>query len=60
MESTYRTWVHAKKDESTMWDVEELSRDLHTTLGTTKWQVISYLLYVAVHPLAYPTDILDT
>ncbi|KAB1220276.1 hypothetical protein CJ030_MR3G019022 [Morella rubra] len=39
MESTYRTWVHAKKDESTMWDVEELSRDLHTALGTTKWQL---------------------
>lgn len=41
MESTYRTWIHTKKDASTTWDVEELCRDLHTALGTTKWQVIS-------------------
>lgn len=39
MESTYRTWIHAKKDTSGAWKVEELSRDLHTTLGTTKWQL---------------------
>ncbi|KAL6215420.1 hypothetical protein ACLB2K_014850 [Fragaria x ananassa] len=39
MESTYRTWVHAKKDSSSMWNPEELGRDLRTTLGTTKWQL---------------------
>ncbi|CAN0905568.1 hypothetical protein LINGRAHAP2_LOCUS23757 [Linum grandiflorum] len=39
MESTYRTWLHAKKHSSTMWDSEELRRDLQTTLGTTKWQL---------------------
>ncbi|BFG18291.1 uncharacterized protein Pyn_27087 [Prunus yedoensis var. nudiflora] len=39
MESTYRTWIHAKKDTSSMWDPEELHRDLRTTLGTTKWQL---------------------
>lgn len=39
MESTYRTWIHAKKDTSSMWNPEELGRDLRTTLGTTKWQL---------------------
>lgn len=39
MESTYRTWIHAKKDSSGMWDSDELCRDLHTALGTTKWQL---------------------
>lgn len=39
MESTYRTWIHAKKDSSSMWDSAELRRDLRTALGTTKWQL---------------------
>lgn len=39
MESTYRTWIHARKDVSSLWDIEELRRDLHTALGTTKWQL---------------------
>ncbi|KAJ8762576.1 hypothetical protein K2173_008015 [Erythroxylum novogranatense] len=39
MESTYRTWVHAKKDASRKWNCEELYRDLRTALGTTKWQL---------------------
>ncbi|KAM7517008.1 hypothetical protein LguiA_006591 [Lonicera macranthoides] len=39
MESTYRTWVHAIKDSSSMWNPEELRRDLQTALGTTKWQL---------------------
>ncbi|XP_021903324.1 uncharacterized protein LOC110818686 isoform X1 [Carica papaya] len=39
MESTYRTWIHAKKDNSLSWDYEQLHRDLHTALGTTKWQL---------------------
>ncbi|KAI4316639.1 hypothetical protein L6164_024600 [Bauhinia variegata] len=39
MESTYRTWIHAKKDSSSTWDSDELYRDLHTALGTTKWQL---------------------
>ncbi|KAG2663545.1 hypothetical protein I3760_16G036000 [Carya illinoinensis] len=39
MESTYRTWIHAEKDASSMWDSEELRRDLHAALGTTKWQL---------------------
>ncbi|XVF36384.1 hypothetical protein REPUB_Repub19eG0054100 [Reevesia pubescens] len=39
MESTYRTWIHAKKDVSGTWDFEELRRDLGTALGTTKWQL---------------------
>ncbi|KDP41646.1 hypothetical protein JCGZ_16053 [Jatropha curcas] len=43
MESTYRTWVHAMKDASSMWNSEELRRDLHTALGTTKWQLEEFL-----------------
>ncbi|XP_011028949.1 PREDICTED: uncharacterized protein LOC105128816 isoform X1 [Populus euphratica] len=39
MESTYRAWIHSKKEESSMWDSEQLCRDLHTALGTTKWQL---------------------
>ncbi|KAL4279124.1 hypothetical protein GQ457_03G040020 [Hibiscus cannabinus] len=39
MESTYRTWVHARKQVSSPWNFEELRRDLRTTLGTTKWQL---------------------
>lgn len=39
MESTYRTWIHAKKDASNILDAKELRRDLHTALGTTKWQL---------------------
>ncbi|KAM4121603.1 hypothetical protein ACB094_01G018200 [Castanea mollissima] len=39
MESTYRTWVHAQKENSGVWDSEELRRDLQTVLGTTKWQL---------------------
>ncbi|GAV84522.1 Syntaxin-6_N domain-containing protein [Cephalotus follicularis] len=39
MESTYRTWIHSKKDASSMWNFEELGRDLRTALGTTKWQL---------------------
>ncbi|XP_071731403.1 uncharacterized protein [Rutidosis leptorrhynchoides] len=38
MESTYRTLLHALKDPS-LWNIEELKRDLHTALGTTKWQL---------------------
>ncbi|XP_021646810.2 uncharacterized protein LOC110639987 isoform X2 [Hevea brasiliensis] len=39
MESTYRTWMHSKKDASSLWNSEELHRDLRTALGTTKWQL---------------------
>ncbi|KAF8023203.1 hypothetical protein BT93_F0647 [Corymbia citriodora subsp. variegata] len=39
MQSTYRTWIHAKKDSSVVWNLEELRRDLHTALGTTQWQL---------------------
>ncbi|XP_073032487.1 uncharacterized protein [Primulina eburnea] len=39
MESIYRTWIHAKKDASGLWDLNELGRNLRTTLGTTKWQL---------------------
>ncbi|KAL2318479.1 hypothetical protein Fmac_032355 [Flemingia macrophylla] len=39
MESTYRTWIHATKDASSMWNPDELCRDLRTALGTAKWQL---------------------
>ncbi|CAA2976048.1 Syntaxin t-SNARE family [Olea europaea subsp. europaea] len=39
MESTYRTWIHARKDTSGAWNAVELRRDLQTALGTAKWQL---------------------
>ncbi|KAE9609371.1 hypothetical protein Lalb_Chr08g0245491 [Lupinus albus] len=39
MESAYRTWIHAKKDPLSPWNNEELHRDVHTALGTAKWQL---------------------
>ncbi|KAG5044979.1 hypothetical protein JHK86_014385 [Glycine max] len=39
MESTYRTWIHARRDASSPWNCDELRRDLETTLGTAKWQL---------------------
>ncbi|ESW32888.1 hypothetical protein PHAVU_001G026000 [Phaseolus vulgaris] len=39
MESTYRIWIHATKDASSMWNSDEVCRDLHIALGTAKWQL---------------------
>ncbi|RDX69013.1 hypothetical protein CR513_51928, partial [Mucuna pruriens] len=39
MESTFRAWIHATKDASSVWNSDELCRDLRTALGTTKWQL---------------------
>ncbi|TKY74997.1 Golgi vesicle transport [Spatholobus suberectus] len=39
MESTYRTWIHAMRDASSPWNCDEIRRDLHTALGTAKWQL---------------------
>uniref|UniRef100_A0A1J3I9E6 Syntaxin-61 n=1 Tax=Noccaea caerulescens TaxID=107243 RepID=A0A1J3I9E6_NOCCA len=39
MESAYRTWILKKQDSSNVWDSEQLHRDLHAALGTTKWQL---------------------
>ncbi|KAL5706905.1 hypothetical protein ACHQM5_025011 [Ranunculus cassubicifolius] len=39
MESTYRTWIHEMKDDSSVCDSGELRRDLQTALGTAKWQL---------------------
>lgn len=42
MESKYRSWIHEKENPSESVDsIEDLRRELQTTLGTTKWQVIS-------------------
>ncbi|KAG9440223.1 hypothetical protein H6P81_020388 [Aristolochia fimbriata] len=35
MESVYRKWIHDKKDG----DSEEIRTELHTALGTAKWQL---------------------
>ncbi|ESQ34089.1 hypothetical protein EUTSA_v10008228mg [Eutrema salsugineum] len=40
MESAYRTWINGKQGSSNVWDdSEQLHRDLHAALGTTKWQL---------------------
>lgn len=46
----FRTWIHANKVASSGWDSKELRRDLCTSLGTTKWQVVSVstICYICV------------
>ncbi|KAL5074686.1 hypothetical protein RYX36_013670 [Vicia faba] len=39
VESTYRIWIHAMKNASSTWNSDELRRDLHTAMGTAKWQL---------------------
>ncbi|XP_012074062.1 uncharacterized protein LOC105635592 isoform X2 [Jatropha curcas] len=39
MQSAYRMWLREKKEESEMGDLDELSRELQTALGTAKWQL---------------------
>ncbi|KAK8485122.1 hypothetical protein V6N13_054044 [Hibiscus sabdariffa] len=39
MESTFRIWIHAIKDVSSAWNLEELGRDLRAAIRTTKWQL---------------------
>ncbi|KAL4182153.1 hypothetical protein AMTRI_Chr12g274510 [Amborella trichopoda] len=40
MESVYRTWLKDRREGSRSDDSDELRRDLHTALGTAKWQVL--------------------
>lgn len=56
MESTYRTWIHATKNTSSMWNPNELRRDLLTTLGTAKWQLEEFEREVR---LSYNRDLGD-
>uniref|UniRef100_A0A5B7A4H3 Syntaxin 6/10/61 N-terminal domain-containing protein n=2 Tax=Davidia involucrata TaxID=16924 RepID=A0A5B7A4H3_DAVIN len=56
MESTYRTWIHAMKDTSNMWNSEELRRNLHTALGTTKWQLEEFERAVSSSYANSPAD----
>lgn len=37
MESAYRTWVRERKERSPLENLDELSRELQTALGTAKW-----------------------
>lgn len=39
MESAYRTWVRERKERLPLENLDELSRELQTTLGTAKWQL---------------------
>jgi hypothetical protein len=39
MESAYRVWTREKREGSESEDLDELSRELQTALGTAKWQV---------------------
>lgn len=39
MESTYRAWDRVRKESPAADDLNELSRDLQTALGTANWQV---------------------
>uniref|UniRef100_A0A6N2M1Z6 Syntaxin 6/10/61 N-terminal domain-containing protein n=1 Tax=Salix viminalis TaxID=40686 RepID=A0A6N2M1Z6_SALVM len=39
MESAYRVWIREKREGSEPGDLDELSRELQTALGTAKWQL---------------------
>ncbi|KAJ6857148.1 hypothetical protein NC651_038754 [Populus alba x Populus x berolinensis] len=39
MESAYRVWTREKREGSEPEDLDELSRELQTALGTAKWQL---------------------
>jgi hypothetical protein len=39
MESAYRMWTREKREGSKPEDLDQLSRELQTALGTAKWQV---------------------
>uniref|UniRef100_A0A2P2JL62 Uncharacterized protein LOC105128816 isoform X1 n=1 Tax=Rhizophora mucronata TaxID=61149 RepID=A0A2P2JL62_RHIMU len=56
MESTYRTWIHAKKYSSSMWNCEELRRDLRTALGTTRWQLEEFQRAVSLTYIKSASD----
>lgn len=45
MESKYRRWIHRKGDAVDS-SSDDLRRELQTTLGTTKWQVIFFIYIV--------------
>lgn len=53
MESAYRTWVHAVKNNSGMLKPDEIKRDLQTALGTTKWQVLCHFSAYSFELLVY-------
>lgn len=39
MESVYRTWLRERSNNSSSEEIEDLQRELQTTLGTAKWQL---------------------
>ncbi|GMI78484.1 hypothetical protein like AT1G27700 [Hibiscus trionum] len=39
MESRFRAFIHAIKDVSSAWNLQELGRDLRAAISTTKWQL---------------------
>ncbi|XP_010093846.2 uncharacterized protein LOC21396027 [Morus notabilis] len=39
MESAYRTWVRERRERPSLDNLDELSRELQTALGTAKWQL---------------------
>ncbi|KAF3780797.1 hypothetical protein EJ110_NYTH38481 [Nymphaea thermarum] len=43
MESAYRIWERERKDGFAMDDSDELRKELHTALGTTKWQLSLFI-----------------
>lgn len=46
MESSYRTWLRARREGLKPEDLDELSRELQMALGTAKWQVRASLCVV--------------
>ncbi|KAF3786482.1 hypothetical protein EJ110_NYTH25281 [Nymphaea thermarum] len=52
MESAYRIWERERKEGFAVDDSDELRKELHTALGTTKWQKIDHFYDVETNPSA--------
>lgn len=57
MQSAYRMWIREKKEGSKLEDLDELSRELQTTLGTAKWQMEEFERAVRLSHGHYRDDI---
>ncbi|ONK70541.1 uncharacterized protein A4U43_C05F34780 [Asparagus officinalis] len=56
MESTYRMWVRERNDGIYPEFLDEMRKELHTTLGTAKWQLEDFEREVSLSHEKYPSE----
>lgn len=57
MESSYRTWIRARREGCKPEDLDELSRELQMALGTAKWQLDEFERAVRMSYRSHRDDI---